>query len=496
MDEGDAGRKSSEELETLDQEKIRVTSIDVNESNPLDQQIIKPRPFEFDKANNSDISSNHDAWEEEIQRLQMYLSSPQSKMPHTRASNLQNVQPVENTHAYGTGEDVGVLGSTLTARFDNDEGDTNLASNRSFSGTQTDTSSTSPPSSKCDEEKDMSHDAEVPITNCHGNDSEIHQITENESMLAFDQTETKNIGRDRNVDYAGAEAEVYVDVRDAFDKHNDEIDVGVAEDENIPTEADEGRQEGTTLDTLENKTTQAGLKSPGTNTTHDSSSNFVALTDSEEYIDDACNELERDSSEVTVSWESAPPIAESNKLVEEGLRKLRRKNGDQPSVPYVITRAMKRVLVDELGYDEQEVQSMRPDVAVVVVSENLQRPSVSTLPSRFYHEDITSLTTNELPHQVGLQHKIRSFVERLDFKQSAIMLGSILAVSFSLVSKVNRVANELPKKYENDKNMHQNVTFENTAGIESFDASNEAVSQSDLDRTWLERLISMLTFFK
>ena len=53
------------------------------------------------------------------------------------------------------------------------------------------------------------------------------------------------------------------------------------------------------------------------------------------------------------------------------------------SVQYMITRNMKRVLADELGYTEEEVNGMRPDVAAVITSKRLKRPS-GGMPDAFY----------------------------------------------------------------------------------------------------------------
>eukprot|EP00804_Cyclotella_cryptica_P018456 CCRYP_004290-RA/>CCRYP_004290-RA protein AED:0.38 eAED:1.00 QI:0/0/0/1/0/0.5/2/0/549 len=478
LDESDYGRECSQELEPLDENEIRLQSVDGNESNILDQHI--------NKASKNGIASDDDAWAEEIKRLQMYLSSPQSKMSPAQASNVNSIQQSENSNTYGTGEDV---------LEENDPNDGHLKFDQSFDAAQPDTLSTSTVQSGLDDEENaLFLDVEA-----DGNDCEIHETPENVGILALDQNEIQEVGNDGTTDDSPNEVEFDVDVADPFDRYEDEIDLDVEDDENTLADADEGHEEETAVGALDAKVEQAGSDSSDIDVTKDSSSNFVTLTDTKEDSDDPCNQLEGDRPESMDPWEAAPAVAvaESNRLVEEGLSKLRRKNGEQPSVPYVITRAMKRVLVDELGYDEQEVQSMRPDVAVVVVSESLRRPSVPTLPSGFYNEDIMPLIKNELPHQFGLQHKIRSFLARLDFKQYSIMLGSILTVSYSLVSKVTIGAGDKqPERHENDEKKHPNVSSNNIVDNESFGANNEALLQNDLDRTWLDRLISMLTFYK
>eukprot|EP01041_Mallomonas_annulata_P004842 gene4842-9646_t len=45
------------------------------------------------------------------------------------------------------------------------------------------------------------------------------------------------------------------------------------------------------------------------------------------------------------------------------------------SVQYMITNRMRRVLTDDLGYMDSEVESMAPEVAAVVIERGLQRPS-------------------------------------------------------------------------------------------------------------------------
>jgi len=53
------------------------------------------------------------------------------------------------------------------------------------------------------------------------------------------------------------------------------------------------------------------------------------------------------------------------------------------TVQYMITRNMKNVLTDELGYTEVEVNNMKPDVAAVLTSKRLKRPSTG-MPDAFY----------------------------------------------------------------------------------------------------------------
>ena len=56
---------------------------------------------------------------------------------------------------------------------------------------------------------------------------------------------------------------------------------------------------------------------------------------------------------------------------------------DTATVQYMITRNMKRLLTEELGYTESEVDNMKPDVAAVLTSKRLKRPSTG-MPDAFY----------------------------------------------------------------------------------------------------------------
>lgn len=53
------------------------------------------------------------------------------------------------------------------------------------------------------------------------------------------------------------------------------------------------------------------------------------------------------------------------------------------SVQYMITRNMRNVLMEELGYTDAEVDNMKPDVAAVLTSKRLKRPSTG-MPDAFY----------------------------------------------------------------------------------------------------------------
>lgn len=232
----------------------------------------------------------------------------------------------------------------------------------------------------------------------------------------------------------------------------------------------------------------------------------------DEVIFQTNDEIEDD---VILQIPAATAASATNKLVEEGLRRLRRKDGDIPSIPYVITRAMKRVLVNELGYDEDEVQAMRPDVAVIIVGEKLERPDMAELPSRFYHED-TELNTTLLEErnvkswivrmrrsvallrQLSIRDAITSLVQRCNSKP-AILVCTIIAVILSArvgVLPSDREVSIPTQQHAKDLSVDSIVDVDS---INSEDEESEAVPEEvelrrDLDQTWLEKLISMLTF--
>ena len=74
------------------------------------------------------------------------------------------------------------------------------------------------------------------------------------------------------------------------------------------------------------------------------------------------------------------------------------------TVQYMITRNMKRLLTEELGYTESEVDSMKPDVAAVLTSKRLKRPSTG-MPDAFY-VDGKAPTTRKNPLTQILKSKI------------------------------------------------------------------------------------------
>lgn len=232
----------------------------------------------------------------------------------------------------------------------------------------------------------------------------------------------------------------------------------------------------------------------------------VLMRDTEIITDQHVDILAADESDIDINltthhpaavnaWKSPPTAAESNRLVEDGLSKLRRKDGDHPSVPYVITRAMKRVLINELGYEEDEVKSMRADVAVVIVSENLRRPSIATLPSRFYHEDVEPVQQMDSLRDV-LMNKVQSFVQKIDLKQGLAVLGSVVACSlFAVVKGLHGEDVTAGEIISMDESINTGDGKSDEQEPDKVETERQ-IPRSDLDKNWFDRLISMITFFK
>mmetsp|Transcript_1009 Transcript_1009/g.1875 ORF Transcript_1009/g.1875 Transcript_1009/m.1875 type:complete len:696 (-) Transcript_1009:3040-5127(-) len=249
-----------------------------------------------------------------------------------------------------------------------------------------------------------------------------------------------------------------------------------------------------------------------------------------------------DSFELQYRWEQSKEVA-FNKLVEDGLNRLRRKKGDQPSVPYVITRAMRQVLIENLGYQEEEVAAMRPDVAVIIVGQNLKRPSCEDLPPRFYNEPVEQskvVQVNEdqdtileimskklAPWSNVLQTSwlvqfIKPCLRKMDVtlrevwhgmtkkngpKYTAI-LTAMLTVTISFFRNKSSTAS---RRRTNDyfvsdsqiipRSIHKSKGSESIPVVRSTNETDETVLvnenpellQDDLDKTWLDKLVSFIS---
>jgi hypothetical protein len=482
----DSNDDNDEEFEEIDETKspfeLDHHEMDnISETNQKDP--VEDKPYQ-DLTNDNDENTREkispdSAWDEEIKRLQLYLNSPESRRSSSGARDVVQ-QPVgESSYAYGAGEDILILGRTF--RKDDDvvdernEDPLNIETSMSISTEQSiqdDNVTSKRDEFVLNEAQKIGSDKQL--------DSDITGI------------ETKDY-RDDNDDVVTEKSDSEAcdgEVPDAevLDTNNDrvleeEIIPDVMETEITPTDDDTIEE---VVDIDESESSQRQIIPDN----HSNAPLLAVDSDIEDVID------------TTISaqrWESPPTIAESNKLVEEGLNKLRRKDGDHPSVPYVITRAMKRVLVEELGYDEDEIKAMRPDVAVVIVSESLKRPSITTLPSRFYHEDSIEPVTQIESYRDVLQTRIRSVVQKVDLRKSLIMIGSAL-LSYS-VFVMSKCTEDEQKRCEDDHESRLDDTNIDDMEVkelvdQAVEPKDKVMSKTDLDRTWLDKLISMLTFYK
>ena len=290
-------------------------------------------------------------------------------------------------------------------------------------------------------------------------------------------------------------------------------------DEQVPdTEAQDGQQiDGTELD--ETSEVQTIIMD----------TSEVAYEAEEQGLVPIPDTMTEDDDLAVPTWQKATKAVASNKLVEEGLRRLQRKDGDVPSVPYVITRAMRQVLVSELGYDSPEVDEMRPDVAVVIVAESLERPELEELPTRFYNEIESAVAIEESHDDKSLKGTIVSLIHRFRDEVSNLLSGSdrqtlaiivaCLGVSLSVIFKSPNENKPLQEKGISistvpstidtpstsmssdlsdieddidDANTQQDLSYSSSSSS-SPSPTAPTVHTDDLDKTWLDKLISLVS---
>lgn len=258
-------------------------------------------------------------------------------------------------------------------------------------------------------------------------------------------------------------------------------------------------------------------------------------------IVDSDSDME-DSFELQYRWEQSKEVA-FNKLVEDGLNRLRRKKGDQPSVPYVITRAMRQVLVENLGYQEEEVAAMRPDVAVIIVGQKLKRPSGEDLPSQFYNEHVkrskvvqvnedndTMLeiisqklaSWSDVLRTSWLVQFVKPCLRKMDVisrkvwhgmtkkngpKFTAIVTAMLTVTISSFRNKSSTASTRRTNNYFvsdipiNPRSIHESKGSESTPVVQSTNETDESalvdenpvMLQDDLDKTWLDKLVSFVS---
>ena len=424
--------------------------------------------------NKTDTLSSDSAWDEEIKRLQMYMNSPQSWK--CRNNSLTG----ENSDAYGSGEDILVLGSRS---FEIDDDDEHVSESILYEPSVDDAA------------LEQEDNALVHGSSCE--DDLLH--IQNETTDTIDEIDVLNGDMRKHGDKMNEDDEDQV--KDA--KIQEEVLEHVSSFDIQATTNNENPAEEISLNMLDVEVSSAPSKDDDVieDATVDMQHPQIPQMITDQHTNNlvTANEDNSNSPLAVSQWKNtATSITAESNLVEIGLRKLRRKDGDHPSVPYVITRAMKRVLIEELGYEKDEVKAMRPDVAVVIVSENLKRPNITALPSRFYHEDIKPVLQVESVRDV-INNKIQAFMRKINLKQSIVTLGSAVA-SYALLNILSK-SNAAQVRPEDDS-MHDNIRIDDMRNMKDIELIQEdrekddVIPKHDLDRTWLDRLISMLTFYK
>ena len=174
------------------------------------------------------------------------------------------------------------------------------------------------------------------------------------------------------------------------------------------------------------------------------------------------------------------------------------------SVQYMITRNMRNVLIEELGYTDAEVDNMKPDVAAVLTSKRLKRPS-SGMPDAFY-VDGKAPSPKKNPLKDIMKSKI---VQRIILPAVGIGLSALLtanaiqhsstgSTTFSTKQKaVSAPGEQVEDLSKAEKKKREVVT---TAGIVGDEQLNEAAAlktgpqalPKDLNDSWVDRATSRL----
>ena len=111
------------------------------------------------------------------------------------------------------------------------------------------------------------------------------------------------------------------------------------------------------------------------------------------------------------------------------------------TVQYMITRNMKKVLIDELGYTDAEVDNMKPDVAAVITSKRLKRPS-SGMPDAFYVSG-----KSPSPKKSSLKDIMQSkIVQRIILPAVGVGLSALLTTNAIQHSNIGGAANSSTKQ--------------------------------------------------
>jgi len=176
------------------------------------------------------------------------------------------------------------------------------------------------------------------------------------------------------------------------------------------------------------------------------------------------------------------------------------------SVHFVITRRMRRVLMNELNYSAQDVSQMRPRVAALVIQRNLQKPA-SGMPQEWRHFDIDY----ESPSQVASLFKVaKKFVLPA---LSATVVGML--VTKNIENRFNDVKSKTTSGETDQCHVSDNLNADNAEDTEQvfndsiareLDSKNDQSAMHeneiprseslrtirDLDDTWLDKLLTRI----
>jgi hypothetical protein len=185
---------------------------------------------------------------------------------------------------------------------------------------------------------------------------------------------------------------------------------------------------------------------------------------------------------------------------------------DTATVQYMITRNMKRLLTEELGYTESEVDNMKPDVAAVLTSKRLKRPSTG-MPDAFY-VDGKAPSTRKNPLTQILKSKIfqriilpavgiglSAFLTANAIQQSGIGSAATSTTTSSRVPSIQSGASSSPAPEPvNDERPRDKKKSRKTTVLVVDEQLNEAAAlktgnydiPKDLNDSWVDRATSRL----
>jgi len=515
----------------VDIEESKVTNEQSSEailvSDDLSEEVDDTTPSSQD-ATDEPIDASGDAQDEEIsiQQSSKISSQDESTMPLDNDDTAEDIEIIAGGEGNGDGEeeplDKGVENVRSTAETNDVVGEgVEVVSSNTIDVEVKDAVANE------SEEPTASQDESVDGNEATDNVNELDDLVANESeepTAAQDESVDKSEATDKideledrvanESEEPTAAQDESVDKSEATDKI-DELEDRVANESEEPTAAQDESVDRSETDKVE-------LEGAAVN---ESGGRSVLAeneeTSLEDYLDNSYGrevslsniDVKEEDLLLPHRWEKATTATASNKLVEDGLRRLRRRDGDEPSVPYVITRAMQRVLVEKLGYDPTEVKVMRPDVAVVIVAESLVRPELESLPSRFCNdieeppmaiEEITDDTSFK-GTVAALFHRIQNIIVSRKPEATAIILAS-LGVALSLLFSPS--SNDNKKSYDgatptfsalsSSAEFQSLMSSDETDIEEDLDESEGTPSApellpDDLDKTWLDRLLSFVS---